>query len=222
MRKDKSHKADTPSKNAPESAGSESAGKKSAGKGSAEQESAAGDSTQEKDTPKKDTPEKGRAGKGRAGKNASAQASEQDFQERYLLALAELRNISARHDKALGEARKRGAEPLAFDLLDSLDNLRRAVAAPECPQSLRGGLDLVLRGIEEAFARHGIVPFTSLGEKLDPSRHEVMAELASGEASAGTVIQEVQTGWLIHGRLLRAARVVVAKAMAEEKPADKP
>ncbi len=217
MRKDKSHKADTPSKNAPESAGSESAGK-----GSAEQESAAGDSTQEKDTPKKDTPEKGRAGKGRAGKNASAQASEQDFQERYLLALAELRNISARHDKALGEARKRGAEPLAFDLLDSLDNLRRAVAAPECPQSLRGGLDLVLRGIEEAFARHGIVPFASLGEKLDPSRHEVMAELASGEASAGTVIQEVQTGWLIHGRLLRAARVVVAKALAEEKPADKP
>ena len=141
---------------------------------------------------------------------------QEDFQERYLLALAELRNISARHEKALGEARKRGAEPLAQDLLDALDNLKRAREAPECSESVRGGLDLVLRGIEEAFARHGIVPFASVGAKLDPSRHEVMAELPTAEQPAGTVVQEVQGGWLIHGRLLRAARVVVARA---EKPA---
>ena len=151
-----------------------------------------------------------------AAQAIDATKAQEDFQERYLLALAELRNISARHEKALGEARKRGAEPLAQDLLDALDNLKRAREAPECSESVRGGLDLVLRGIEEAFARHGIVPFDSVGAKLDPSRHEVMAELPTAEQPAGTVVQEVQGGWLIHGRLLRAARVVVARA---EKPA---
>ena len=139
-----------------------------------------------------------------------ASEAEEDFQEKYLLALAELRNISARHEKALADARKRGAEPLAAELLESLDNLKRACALPDCAESVQGGLRLVVRGFEEAFARFGIVPFDALGAQLDPARHEVMAEQES-PAPAGTIIQEIQGGWLIHGRLLRAARVVVAK-----------
>ena len=172
----------------------------------------------------------------------SHQEEAQNYKDQYLRTLAELQNLSARYEKQLREAHGRGARALAQDLLDSLDSLHRALqsfaetpegqgaSAPDSsqdssqdsaqdslPDSLRGGLLLVMQNIEETLARYGITPFSSLGQKLNPHRHEVMATLDS-DAPAGTILQEVQRGWLAGDQLLRPARVVVAKESDSSTP----
>lgn len=136
-----------------------------------------------------------------------------------LYAQAETQNVRRRAEKEAADARTYAATAFARDVLSVADNLTRALAA--IPEELRGdekfkglvvGLDATGRELDSIFARHGISRIASVGETLDPNRHQAMFEVPSADAAPGTIVQEVQAGYMIRDRLLRPALVGVAKA----------
>lgn len=135
-----------------------------------------------------------------------------------LYAQAELQNVRRRSEKEMADARAYAATAFARDVLSVADNLQRGLAA--IPEELRGddkwkglvtGLEATGRELESVFSRHGITRIASVGEKLDPNRHQAMLEVPSDQP-AGTVVQEMQSGYMIRDRLLRPALVGVARA----------
>lgn len=136
-----------------------------------------------------------------------------------LYAQAETQNVRRRLEKEKADASAYAATGFARDILSVADNLSRALAA--IPAELREderikatltGLEMTAKEIDSVFQRNGITKIEALGAKLDPNKHQAMIELPHAEAEPGTVIQEMQTGYMIKDRLLRPALVGVAKA----------
>ena len=136
-----------------------------------------------------------------------------------LYAQAETQNVRRRLEKDAQDARAYAATGFARDILSVADNLSRALDA--IPAELRAddkfkglvvGLEATGREIESVFQRNGITRIVSVGEMLDPNRHQAMIEIPSADAAPGTIVQEMQAGYMIKDRLLRPAMVGVAKA----------
>lgn len=135
-----------------------------------------------------------------------------------LYAQAETQNVRRRFEKEAQDARAYAATNFARDILSVSDNLTRALDAipgelreDEKFKGLVAGLDATGRELATIFERHGIKKISTIGEKLDPNRHQAMVEMPGGEAEPGTIIQEMQAGYMIKDRLLRPALVGVAK-----------
>jgi molecular chaperone GrpE len=135
-----------------------------------------------------------------------------------LYAQAETQNVRRRLEKDAQDARAYAATTFARDILSVADNLSRALET--IPADLREderfkglviGLEATNRELARVFERNGITRITSVGEKLDPNKHQAMLEVPS-EQETGTIVQEMQAGYMIKDRLLRAAMVGVAKA----------
>lgn len=135
-----------------------------------------------------------------------------------LYAQAETQNVRRRAEKEALDARAYAATGFARDVLSVADNLTRALAA--IPADLREddkfkglvtGLEATGRELESVFGRHGISKIAATGEALDPNRHQAMMEIPTADAEPGTVVQEIQTGYMIKDRLLRPALVGVAR-----------
>lgn len=135
-----------------------------------------------------------------------------------LYAKAETQNVRRRMEKDIADARAYAATGFARDILSVADNLARALET--IPAELREddkfknlvtGLDATGREIEKVFASHGIVRIAAKGLPLDPHQHQAMIEMPSAEVEPGTVLSELQTGYMIKDRLLRPAMVAVAK-----------
>jgi molecular chaperone GrpE len=142
------------------------------------------------------------------------EAAKQDV----LYAQAETQNVRRRLEREKDEARAYAATGFARDILSVADNLQRAIAA--IPDSLREdeamkglvfGIEATQRELEKVFAGHGITRIAAMGLPLDPNQHQAMIEVPSADAEPGTIVQEMQAGWMIKDRLLRAAMVAVAK-----------
>ncbi|MEQ5786666.1 nucleotide exchange factor GrpE [Erythrobacter sp. NFXS35] len=153
-------------------------------------------------------------GEALAGLRRDLEAAKQDV----LYAQAETQNVRRRLEREKDEARAYAATGFARDVLSVADNLTRAVQA--IPESLREdekmkglviGLEATQRELEKVFASHGITRIASIGLPLDPNQHQAMLEVPSADHEPGTVVQEMQAGWMIKDRLLRAAMVAVAK-----------
>ena len=136
-----------------------------------------------------------------------------------LYAQAETQNVRRRLEKEKADASTYAATGFARDMLSVSDNLGRALAA--IPAELREderikilltGIEMTAKELDSVFQRNGIARIEAIGQKLDPNRHQAMVELPSSEAEPGTVIQEMQAGYMIKDRLLRPALVGVAKA----------
>ncbi|MBB3694774.1 nucleotide exchange factor GrpE [Sphingomonas sp. BK580] len=134
-----------------------------------------------------------------------------------LYAQADIQNVRRRAEKDAADARAYAATNFARDVLSVNDNLERALAA--IPAELRAddkfkglvtGLEATGRELTNVFARHGLTKIEAMGQPLDPNRHQAMVEMPS-DAEPGTVVQEMQSGWMIKDRLLRPALVGVAK-----------
>lgn len=134
-----------------------------------------------------------------------------------LYAHAEAQNVRRRAEKEATDARTYAVTAFARDILSVADNLSRGLAA--IPDALRAdekmkglvaGLEATGRELDAIFARNGITKIESVGVMLDPNRHQAMLEMASDEAP-GTIVQEMQAGYMIRDRLLRPAMVAVAK-----------
>lgn len=135
-----------------------------------------------------------------------------------LYAQAETQNVRRRLEREKDEARAYAATGFARDILSVADNLSRAIDA--IPQALREdesmkglvfGLEATQRELEKVFASNGITRIASVGLPLDPNQHQAMLEVPSADHEPGTVVSEMQAGWMIKDRLLRAAMVAVAK-----------
>jgi molecular chaperone GrpE len=136
-----------------------------------------------------------------------------------LYAVAETQNVRRRMEKELADSRSYAAAGFARDMLAIKDHLDRALAAvgddlraDKTASQFLAGIEATAREIEAVFQRHGIERVKSVGEILDPHRHQAMIEIATDEAEPGTIIQEMQPGYVMKDRLLRPALVGVAKA----------
>ncbi|MBC2652077.1 nucleotide exchange factor GrpE [Novosphingobium flavum] len=135
-----------------------------------------------------------------------------------LYAKAETQNVRRRLEKDIADARAYAATAFARDILSVADNLSRALEAIPADmreddkfKNLVAGLEATGREIEKVFASHGITRIAAMGLPLDPNQHQAMIEVPSADAEPGTVLQELQAGYMIKDRLLRPAMVAVAK-----------
>lgn len=137
--------------------------------------------------------------------------------DRYLRAVAELENVRKRAARDVENARRYGLERLAKALLPVIDSLGAGLASSEqaSAESLLDGKKATMRLLNSALEQVGIKELDPHGEPFDPALHEAMAVAPSDEAEPGTVLEVFQKGYSIHDRLLRAARVVVAREPAE-------
>ena len=135
-----------------------------------------------------------------------------------LYAKAETQNVRRRLEKDIADTRAYAATGFARDILSVADNLSRALEAVPADlredEKLKGfisGIEATAREIDKVFTQHGISRIAAMGLPLDPNQHQAMLEVPSADAEPGTVVQELQAGYMIKDRLLRPAMVAVAK-----------
>lgn len=158
----------------------------------------------------------------------AAQEEAAKFKEQQLRAMAEVENTRRRAKKDVEEAHKFSISSFAKEMLDVSDNFARSLSA--VPQgevekdpalkNLITGIEAVERQMSAAFEKHGIKQVNPMDEQFDPHLHRVMMEQEDSSKPAGTVLQVFQPGYMIHGRLLREAMVVVSKGGAEAHSID--
>jgi molecular chaperone GrpE len=134
-----------------------------------------------------------------------------------LYAQADIQNVRRRAEKDAVDARAYAATSFARDILSVADNLSRGLAAipgdareDDRFKGLVTGLEATGRELDNVLSRHGITRIEAMGATLDPNKHQAMMEMPS-DAEPGTVVQEMQAGYMIKDRLLRPALVAVAK-----------
>jgi molecular chaperone GrpE len=134
-------------------------------------------------------------------------------------AQAEAENTRRRASRDVENAHKYALEKFSADLLPVLDSLEKAVevaAATEAAESIAEGVQLSLKLFLSVLEKQGIERIDPHGEPFDPQRHEALAMVPSHHAEPNSVIDVMQRGYLLNGRLVRAAKVIVSKAPAAE------
>ncbi len=145
-----------------------------------------------------------------------------EFREKWLRAEAEMANVRARAKRDVEEARQYAVQKFARDVAEAADNLKRGVESVPPPNDhespVVGKLREGFAGVERSFVglleRNGIARIDPTGAPFDPNLHQAMSEQETAEHPPGTVVQAWTPAWTLHGRLLRPAMVVVAKAPA--------
>ena len=142
----------------------------------------------------------------------------EDANSKALYAAAEIQNVRRRLEQELQQATSYAAAGFARDMLAIKDHLDRALAAvgddlraDKTASQFLAGIEATARELESVFTRQGIVRVKSVGETLDPHKHQAMMEVPSDEAEPGIIVQEMQAGYVMKDRLLRPALVAVAK-----------
>ena len=143
------------------------------------------------------------------------------LKEEKIRLLAEMENLRKRFEREKVETIKFGSINLARDILSPGDNLERALDAlpedenhSESIKNLIDGLKMVLKEYKSSLEKHGVKKIETLNQKFDHNFHQAMMEVENNDVEEGTVVQEVQSGYTMHDRLLRAAMVGVSKKTA--------
>jgi molecular chaperone GrpE len=150
------------------------------------------------------------------------------LKDQRLRALAEAENIRRRADKEKSDASQYAVTKFARDMVGIADNFARALAA--VPADVRAAADpqvqAVLDGVEatdrqliQTLERYGVKPVDTSDGKFDPNLHQAIAEVPGGDKPAGSIVDVVQSGYMIGDRLLRPAMVTVAKKDVSAQPA---
>ncbi len=148
----------------------------------------------------------------------SLQADLAKMKDQWMRAVAETENMRRRSVKDREDANKYAVTSFARNLLSVSDNLSRALESvatvedlPESVKALVSGVEMTQNELNSIFERASITSVSPLNEKFDPHLHQAMFELENNEVDPGTVLQVLQTGYVIHDRLLRPALVAVSK-----------
>ncbi|MSP88790.1 MAG: nucleotide exchange factor GrpE [Alphaproteobacteria bacterium] len=157
---------------------------------------------------------------------AALEAEIAKLKDQLLRTLADGENLRRRTEREREDTSKYAASKFAGDVVSVADNLRRALdsipadakTADGPVKTLVAGIELTEREMLAALAKHGVQKVDPLGEKFDYNRHQAMFEVENTGKPAGTVVQVLQAGYVIHDRLLRPAMVGVAKGSAEQAP----
>lgn len=140
-----------------------------------------------------------------------------EFKDKYLRALAENENARKRIRQQAEESTRIQREGLLRDLLPVVDNLERALGharTDENRKSVIEGVEMVLRSLLEYLKSQGVTPVASVGQPFDPNRHEAVDHVASPSHPPNSVVEEFHRGYQMGDRVLRPARVSVAKEVA--------
>jgi molecular chaperone GrpE len=142
----------------------------------------------------------------------------EEVRQHVLYAQAETQNVRRRLEQEKLTAATYAATGFARDMLSVKDNLDRALAAvpdevrqDERLKGLLTGIEVTARELDSVFQRNGITRIEATGQPLDPNRHQAMVEIPDEDAEPGTIVQEMQAGYMIKDRLLRPALVGVAR-----------
>jgi molecular chaperone GrpE len=143
----------------------------------------------------------------------AAEARAEEQRNLHLRAVAELDNFRKRSQRDVEQAHKYGLERFGQDLLGVVDSLEAGIATAESSsdRSLVEGQQATLKLLQSAIQKHGIRAIDPTGERFNPELHEAIAMQDAAGAEANTVIKVVQKGYQLNGRLLRPARVIVAR-----------
>ncbi|MFL6760850.1 nucleotide exchange factor GrpE [Sphingomonas sp.] len=143
----------------------------------------------------------------------------EEAKSKALYAAAEAQNVRRRLEADKEQASSYAAAGFARDMLAIKDHLDRALAAvsdelraDKTATQFLAGIEATARELDAAFQRNGVVRIKSVGEPLDPHKHQAMMEIPTGDAEPGTIVEEMQPGYMMKDRLLRPALVAVAKA----------
>ena len=152
-------------------------------------------------------------------------------QEEYLRAVADFENYRKRVERDSEQSRRLALERLILDLLPVLDNFDRAVQAAgnrdkDAPPAgtedgaVRKGMELIHRQLREALCKHGLEEYSCVGTEFDPRKAEAISFVHTDEHKPGTVVVEVCKGYSCGERVLRPARVVVAKELGRSQKSE--
>jgi molecular chaperone GrpE len=149
---------------------------------------------------------------------AELEAQLAEANSKVLYAAAEIQNVRKRLEQEKVQAQNFAAANFARDMLAIKDHVERALAAvtdelraDTTAANFLAGIEATARELESAFQRNGITRVKSIGEALDPHKHQAMMEIPSADAEPGTIVEEMQAGYVLKDRLLRPALVGVAK-----------
>jgi molecular chaperone GrpE len=140
------------------------------------------------------------------------------YKDQYLRSLADFDNYRRRMQREFECVRQAANESLLADLLPILDNFDRALSASAeaSKEKLQEGIQLIRRQLTDALGRHGLEEFSCLGQEFDPRRAEAVSFILSDEHEADTVAEEQCKGFSCRGKVIRPAKVVVAKPKKNE------
>lgn len=147
-------------------------------------------------------------------------AENNGLKEKVLRTLAEMENLRRRTEKEAADAKIYGVTAFARDMLPFADNLRRAIESVPAEvrdgaagplKSIIEGIDLTERDFLSRLARHGVKKLDPRGQKFDPNMHEALFEVPDANVPQGTIVQVVEAGYAIGERVLRPAKVGIAK-----------
>ncbi|HWL31075.1 MAG TPA: nucleotide exchange factor GrpE [Xanthobacteraceae bacterium] len=151
-----------------------------------------------------------------------------ETKDRLLRALAEMENLRKRTEREVADARLYGISAFARDILGVADNMHRALQAlddelrskaDDATKALLEGVELTERELMNALEKNGVKRIEPLGQKFDPHRHQAMFEIEDASVPSGSVVQVMQSGYLIGERVLRPAMVAVSKGGPKAAPA---
>jgi molecular chaperone GrpE len=149
-----------------------------------------------------------------------------ELEDRVARALAEMENQRRRFEKEKDDAFDYGGFSFAKEALNLIDNLERSKQILESDEVLKGTealkktlehFEIISKDMVSIFSKNGITPIVSVGKKLDPNQHQAMMEIDDDQKEPGTIIQEIQKGFMMKDRLLRPALVSVSKKTKIEK-----
>ncbi|MFR0675728.1 nucleotide exchange factor GrpE [Enterobacterales bacterium AW_CKDN230030176-1A_HGKHYDSX7] len=143
-------------------------------------------------------------------------------QDQSLRAVADLQNVRRRAEQDVEKAHKFALEKFAGDLLPVIDSLERGLelssAEDETIKPMREGIELTLKMFSDTLARYNLQPIDPHGEPFNAEHHQAMAMQESADVEPNSVLKVFQKGYLLNGRLLRPAMVVVSKAPTAAQP----
>ena len=159
-------------------------------------------------------------------KELSPEEKIKDLEDKVTRTLAEMENQRRRFEKEKDDAFDYGGFALARETLNLIDNLERAKQSLENDETLKNSealkktlehLEIINKDLISIFKKNNIEPIDSINKKLDPNFHQAMLEVENDQKEPGTIIQEIQKGFMMKDRLLRPALVAVAKKFEKNK-----
>jgi len=148
-----------------------------------------------------------------------ALAAAEESQDRYLRTAAELDNFRKRTVRIRSETRDDTLRDVLLQVAPLLDNFRRALGQEaQDPEALRQGIEIIFQQFNDILAGYGLEEIAAQGQAFDPNLHEAMMQVPSEEHPPGTVMQEMEKGYRLNGRVVRPSRVVVSTAPVDDPP----
>lgn len=138
---------------------------------------------------------------------------QEDYYDQLLRLKAEFENFKKRTDKEKVEFLSFANQSLIYELLDIIDNFERAVDAADKTNDhklLHQGVEMILKNLHSLLKEKGLSKIESVGQIFDPAKHEAISQVESDEKSDHTIVEELQTGYTINGRVIRPAKVKVS------------